>query len=97
MAPLLVTIRFDGVLAKPIELRLLDDRGAMAALMRYDNAPNRPLGVDLAFRLTSMFLSKRYGGCLPTVTASRSASDSNCSAAGHTWEIGFASCINLVF
>jgi hypothetical protein len=53
-----VTIRFDGVLAKPIELRLLDDRGAMTALMRYDNAPNRPLGVDLAFRLTSMFLSE---------------------------------------
>jgi hypothetical protein len=53
-----VMIRFDGVLAKPLELRLLDDRSAMTALMRYDNAPNRPLGVDLAFRLTWMFLSE---------------------------------------
>jgi hypothetical protein len=30
---LLVTIRLDGVLAKPIEMRLLDDRGALTALM----------------------------------------------------------------
>jgi hypothetical protein len=43
---LLVTIRLDGVLAKPIEMRLLDDRGALTALMRFDNAPGRPLSVD---------------------------------------------------
>jgi len=30
---LLVTIRLDGVLAKPIEMRLLDDRGLLSALM----------------------------------------------------------------
>ena len=33
---LLVTIRLDGVLAKPIEMRLLDDRGALTALRRVD-------------------------------------------------------------
>jgi hypothetical protein len=43
---LLVTIRLDGVLAKPIEMRLLDDRCALTALMRYDRASDRPLSVD---------------------------------------------------
>jgi len=38
---LLVTIRLDGVLAKPIEMRLLDDRGVLAGLMRYENDPSR--------------------------------------------------------
>jgi len=37
---LLVDIRLDGVLAKHIEMRLLDDRGLLTALLRYDNAPN---------------------------------------------------------
>jgi phage terminase small subunit len=45
---LLVTIRLDGVLAKPIEMRLLDDRGALTALMRYENALGRPLSVDFS-------------------------------------------------
>jgi hypothetical protein len=36
---LLVDIRLDGVLAEHIEMRLLDDRGALTALLRYDNAP----------------------------------------------------------
>jgi phage terminase small subunit len=45
---LLVTIRLDGVLAKPIEMRLLDDRGAMTALMRYDNGPDRSPSVDFS-------------------------------------------------
>jgi hypothetical protein len=43
---LLVNIRLDGVLAKPIEMRLLDDRGALTALMRYDRAPERSPVVD---------------------------------------------------
>jgi hypothetical protein len=45
---LLVTIRMDGVLAKPIEMRLLDDRGALTALMRYDAAPDRIPIVDFS-------------------------------------------------
>jgi hypothetical protein len=45
---LLVTIRLDGVLAKPIEMRLLDDRGALTALMRYDNASDRPAQMDFS-------------------------------------------------
>jgi hypothetical protein len=45
---LLVTIRLDGVLAKPIEMRLLEDRGALTALMRYDNAPDRTPIVDFS-------------------------------------------------
>jgi hypothetical protein len=45
---LLVTIRLDGVLAKPIEMRLLDDRGALTALMRYDNAPDRTPSLDFS-------------------------------------------------
>lgn len=43
---LLVDIRLEGVLAKHIELRLLDDRGVMSALLRYDNAPDRPARMD---------------------------------------------------
>lgn len=35
---LLVDIRIDGVLAKHIEMRLLDDRGVISGLMRYDAA-----------------------------------------------------------
>jgi hypothetical protein len=43
----LVDIRLDGMLAKHIEMRLLDDRGALTALLRYDNAPNdRPTPSD---------------------------------------------------
>jgi hypothetical protein len=45
---LLVAIRLDGVLAKPIEMRLLDDRGALTALMRYHDAPDRSLSVDFS-------------------------------------------------
>jgi hypothetical protein len=45
---LLVNIRLDGVLAKPIEMRLLDDRGALTALMRYGNAPERSANVDFS-------------------------------------------------
>jgi phage terminase small subunit len=41
---LLVDIRLDGVLAKHIEMRLLDDRGAMTALLRHDNAPPGAFG-----------------------------------------------------
>jgi signal transduction histidine kinase len=45
---LLVDIRLDGVLAKHIEMRLLDERGALSALLRYDNAPDRPARVDFS-------------------------------------------------
>lgn len=45
---LMVNIRLDGVLAKPIEMRLLDDRGAITALMRYDQAPERSPVVDFS-------------------------------------------------
>jgi phage terminase small subunit len=45
---LLVTIRLDGVFAKPIEMRLLDDRGALTALMRCDNAADRKPSVDFS-------------------------------------------------
>jgi hypothetical protein len=45
---LLVTIRLDGVLAKPIEMRLLDDRGALSALMRYGNDPDRLPKIDFS-------------------------------------------------
>jgi len=45
---LLVTIRLDGVLAKPIEMRLLDDRGALTSLMRYDNPPDGSPSVDFS-------------------------------------------------
>jgi signal transduction histidine kinase len=45
---LLVTVRLDGVLAKHIEMRLLDDRGVLSALMRYENAPDRPAQMDLS-------------------------------------------------
>jgi hypothetical protein len=43
---LLVTIRLDGILAKPIEMRLLDDRGALTALMRYGGATDRSPKID---------------------------------------------------
>jgi hypothetical protein len=45
---LLVDIRLEGVLAKHIEMRLLDEHGALSALLRYDNAPDRPLKVDFS-------------------------------------------------
>jgi hypothetical protein len=45
---LIVTIRLDGVLAKPIEMRLLDDRGALTALMRYGNAPDQSPILDFS-------------------------------------------------
>jgi hypothetical protein len=45
---LLVTIRLDGVFAKPIEMRLMDDRGALTALMRYHNTPDRTRIVDFS-------------------------------------------------
>jgi hypothetical protein len=45
---LLVTIRLDGVQAKPIEMRLLDDRGVLTALMRYGNAADRSPKLDFS-------------------------------------------------
>ncbi|MDH2400460.1 hypothetical protein QCM77_10995 [Bradyrhizobium sp. SSUT18] len=45
---LLVDIRLDGVLAKHIEMRLLDDRGALSALLRYDGVPDHPSILDLS-------------------------------------------------
>jgi hypothetical protein len=45
---LMVTVRLDGVLAKPIEMRLLDDRGALTALMRYGNAPDQSSKMDFS-------------------------------------------------
>jgi hypothetical protein len=45
---LLVTVRLDGALAKPIEMRLLDDRGVLTALMRYGNAPDRAPEIDFS-------------------------------------------------
>jgi hypothetical protein len=45
---LLVDIRLDGVLAKHIEMRLLDERGALSALLRYDNAADRPAKTDFS-------------------------------------------------
>jgi hypothetical protein len=38
---LLVDIRLDGVLAKHIEMRLLDDRRLLTSLLRFDNEPGR--------------------------------------------------------
>ncbi|RXH32002.1 hypothetical protein [Bradyrhizobium zhanjiangense] len=35
-----IDIRLDGVLAKHLEMRLLDDRGIISALLRYDNGPD---------------------------------------------------------
>ncbi len=43
---LLVDIRLDGVLAKHIEMRLLDDRGALSDLLRHDNASDRQVPSD---------------------------------------------------
>ena len=45
---LLVDIRLEGVLAKHIEMRLLDERGALSALLQYDNAPDRPAKIDFS-------------------------------------------------
>jgi hypothetical protein len=45
---LLVDVRLEGVLAKHIEMRLLDERGAISALLRYDNAPDRPAKMDFS-------------------------------------------------
>jgi hypothetical protein len=45
---LLVNIRLDGVLAKHIEMRLLDEHGALSALLRYDNVPDRPAKMDFS-------------------------------------------------
>lgn len=44
---LLVDIRLDGVVAKHIEMRLLDDRGALSALLRYDGSPDPLSSLDL--------------------------------------------------
>jgi hypothetical protein len=52
---LLVTIRLDGVLAKPIEMRLLDDRGALTTLMRYHNPPDRLPSVDFSSAIPADF------------------------------------------
>lgn len=49
--------RLDGVLAKHIEMRLLDDRGALAALMRYGNAPDRPANMDLSPAIPTDFVA----------------------------------------
>jgi hypothetical protein len=54
---LLVTIRLDAVLAKPIEMRLLDDRGALTALMRYGNAPDHSPHVDFTPAIPRDFVS----------------------------------------
>jgi hypothetical protein len=48
---LFVDIRLDGVLAKHIEMRLLDDRGALTALLRYDNARGLPPPADFGQRV----------------------------------------------
>jgi hypothetical protein len=45
---LLVDIRLEGVLAKHIEMRLLDELGALSALLRYDNAQDRPAMIDFS-------------------------------------------------
>jgi hypothetical protein len=51
---LLLDIRLEGVLAKHIEMRLLDDRGLLTALLRYDIAPNdRPLPSEFNKRAAS--------------------------------------------
>jgi hypothetical protein len=52
---LLVTVRLDGVLAKPIEMRLLDDRGLLTALMRYDGAPDRSQKMDFSSAVPANF------------------------------------------
>jgi hypothetical protein len=57
---LLVTIRLDGVLAKPIEMRLLDDRGALTALMRYDNQPDRPPILDFSAAIPADFVALKW-------------------------------------
>ncbi|MGY4294607.1 hypothetical protein ACVWXN_002702 [Bradyrhizobium sp. i1.4.4] len=45
---LLVDIRLEGALAKHIEMRLLDDRGALSRLLRYDGEPESPANLDLS-------------------------------------------------
>jgi hypothetical protein len=50
-----VEIRLDGALAKHIEMRLLDDRGALAALLRYDKAIERPSGLDFSSSVPADF------------------------------------------
>jgi hypothetical protein len=41
-AVLKVEISLDGAFAKRLEMRLLDDRGAITSLLHYDEAPDRP-------------------------------------------------------
>jgi hypothetical protein len=36
-------------------MRLLDDRGALTALMRFDNAPDRPLSMDFSAAIPADF------------------------------------------
>jgi hypothetical protein len=80
---LLITIRLDGMLAKPIEMRLLDDRGALTALMRYSNAPDRPPIVDLSpavpadfnvleLALRRLLANRELHQCRPPITAGSS-------------------------
>jgi hypothetical protein len=63
---LLVDIRLDGVLAKHIEMRLLDERGAISALLRYDNAPDRPARMDFSPAIPPDFgaIENALGGLL---------------------------------
>lgn len=51
-----VDIRLDGVLAKHIEMRLLDDRGVISALLRYDNGPDCASSTVLSPSIPSDFV-----------------------------------------
>ncbi|MEH2485864.1 hypothetical protein [Bradyrhizobium sp. AZCC 2230] len=52
---LLVDIRLEGVLAKHIEMRLLDDRGALSALLQYDGEHESPSNLDLSQSIPADF------------------------------------------
>jgi hypothetical protein len=70
------------------------DDGADALRQRAESAAGRGFGIPADFDVLERAVTE--AACRP-VTASRSASDSHCSAAGHTRDIGFAACINLAF
>lgn len=52
-----VQIRLEGVLAKHIEMRLLDDSGALSALLRYGDTPSASATMDFSPSIPADFVS----------------------------------------
>lgn len=76
-----VDIRLEGALAKHVELRLLDDRGALSSLLRYDSAPIRH---DVDFGPAAPFAPLRWGRAEGRFTSnSRRDQSSRFGATGH--------------